>query len=177
MAVKRALYPERDARQAMGECAQSTGATSALVVGNETLEHYMARSEACDRIIGDRPGETHNACMERSEPAEIVAARKASEAKRIDDENRRVKAESERSIAAEKAAEKKAAAARAEWNKRSAFVSIGMTKHQVLATKWGKPERVNSTVSRHGEREQWVYGGGQYLYFENGVLTSIQQSK
>lgn len=54
-------------------------------------------------------------------------------------------------------------------------VRIGMTQNQVInGTHWGKPFRVNRTTTRYGTREQWVYGGGNYLYFENGVLTSIQ---
>lgn len=58
--------------------------------------------------------------------------------------------------------------------KRSQGVRIGMTKEEVLASSWGRPERVNKTTNAYGTREQWVYGGGNYLYFENGVLTSIQ---
>ena len=53
-------------------------------------------------------------------------------------------------------------------------VRLGMTPDQVIGSSWGKPQRVNRTISVRGEREQWVYDGGNYLYFENGVLTSIQ---
>lgn len=52
-------------------------------------------------------------------------------------------------------------------------VSIGMTKEQVLASSWGRPQKANKTHGRFGTHEQWVYGGG-YLYIENGVLTSVQ---
>lgn len=41
---------------------------------------------------------------------------------------------------------------------------------------WGRPGRVNSTVYAGGTHEQWVYGSDQYVYFENGVMTSLQQS-
>jgi hypothetical protein len=52
---------------------------------------------------------------------------------------------------------------------------IGMTAKQVIQkTNWGWPDSVNRTIIRHGTREQWVYGDGQYLYFENGRLTAIQ---
>jgi hypothetical protein len=51
---------------------------------------------------------------------------------------------------------------------------IGMTSRQVLeGTNWGKPERVNRTLTKLGVSEQWVYDGG-YLYFDNGRLTAIQ---
>ncbi len=53
-------------------------------------------------------------------------------------------------------------------------VSIGMTREQVKGSSWGRPESVNTTTSAYGSREQWVYGGRNYLYFENGVLVTIQ---
>jgi hypothetical protein len=52
-------------------------------------------------------------------------------------------------------------------------VSIGMTKEQVLGSSWGKPQSINSTHTAAGTHEQWVYSGG-YLYFDNDVLTAIQ---
>lgn len=38
----------------------------------------------------------------------------------------------------------------------------------------GLPERINRTVSRYGEREQWVYGDRRYFYFDDGRLESWQ---
>ena len=58
--------------------------------------------------------------------------------------------------------------------RRRSGVSLGMSPEEVLASSWGKPERVNRTTNAYGTSEQWVYGGRNYLYFENGVLTSIQ---
>ena len=57
--------------------------------------------------------------------------------------------------------------------KRKEGVSIGMTKEDVLASSWGRPQKVNSTTTARGTSEQWVYGGG-YLYFDGNILTSIQ---
>lgn len=71
------------------------------------------------------------------------------------------------------AAEKQEAAAEAR-HKRSEGVRIGMSKADVLASSWGRPERVNTTTNVYGTREQWVYGSRNYLYFENDVLVSIQ---
>jgi len=51
-------------------------------------------------------------------------------------------------------------------------IYIGMTKEMVLMS-WGSPKDVNRTITRWGVREQWVYDS-QYLYFENGKLTTIQ---
>ncbi|BCZ47613.1 hypothetical protein psyc5s11_36800 [Clostridium gelidum] len=53
-------------------------------------------------------------------------------------------------------------------------VSIGMTKSEVLASSWGKPKDINKTTTKYGTNEQWVYSGNRYLYFDNGILTSIQ---
>jgi len=57
-------------------------------------------------------------------------------------------------------------------------VRIGMTAKQVREkTDWGSPESINSTITSNGTREQWVYGYGNYLYFRNGILESIQVRK
>ncbi len=55
-------------------------------------------------------------------------------------------------------------------------VLVGMTFEQVKLA-WGKPERINTSGGRGIDHEQWVYGMGTYLYFENGKLTSWQNTK
>lgn len=52
-------------------------------------------------------------------------------------------------------------------------IQIGMTEEMVLDS-WGVPDDINRTVGSWGVHEQWVYGLGQYLYFENGKLTGWQ---
>lgn len=55
-------------------------------------------------------------------------------------------------------------------------VQIGMTKKQVREqSSWGEPLSINTTITKKGESEQWVYGNGQYLYFTRGVLSTIQK--
>lgn len=51
---------------------------------------------------------------------------------------------------------------------------LGMTESQALYS-LGFPSEINRSVGIWGEKEQWVYGSGWYLYFENGILTSYQQ--
>ncbi len=58
--------------------------------------------------------------------------------------------------------------------RKSEGVSIGMTREEAIASSWGKPEHINTTIRASGRHEQWVYGSGNYLYFEDGKLTSIQ---
>lgn len=57
---------------------------------------------------------------------------------------------------------------------KSEGVSIGMSQEEVRASSWGRPQSVNKTTGVYGVHEQWVYGGRNYLYFENGRLTTIQ---
>lgn len=51
----------------------------------------------------------------------------------------------------------------------------GMSPGQVRAA-WGRPENINRTVIPGHTSEQWVYGD-TYLYFDDGVLTSWQESR
>jgi hypothetical protein len=60
----------------------------------------------------------------------------------------------------------------AQWKKEG--VSIGMTQERVLQSSWGKPEKINTTTNAFGTSEQWVYRGHNYLYFQDGKLTTIQ---
>jgi hypothetical protein len=54
-------------------------------------------------------------------------------------------------------------------------VRIGMTAVDVIEhSNWGKPERKARTTTGKGTFEQWIYGDGNYLYFQNGRLTTIQ---
>lgn len=76
--------------------------------------------------------------------------------------------------AAQKATQVQAEQARAKAMKKTQGVTIGMSQQDVLDSSWGKPQRVNRSTNKYGVREQWVYGPGNYLYFENATLTSIQ---
>lgn len=82
------------------------------------------------------------------------------------------KYQTERDAANAKIAAKRKADA-AAWQARGG-AKIGMTKAQALASNWGKPSKINTTIKAGLTHEQWVYGTGSYLYFENGILTTIQ---
>ena len=75
--------------------------------------------------------------------------------------------------AAANASRSKAAAAAAAWKARGG-VAIGMTASQVRASNWGRPEKINRSSGSYGTHEQWVYGGHNYVYLQNGIVTSIQ---
>ena len=40
---------------------------------------------------------------------------------------------------------------------------------------WGEPSRINQTTTATTRTKQWVFGGGNYLYFENHKVTAIQK--
>lgn len=52
-------------------------------------------------------------------------------------------------------------------------VAVGMTKEMCIAA-WGKPSDINKTTTAYGVREQWVYNLKTYLYFDDDILTTIQ---
>ena len=51
-------------------------------------------------------------------------------------------------------------------------LEIGMTK-QMCRDSWGEPEDINTTSTRYGTHEQWVYTT-IYVYFDNGRISAIQ---
>lgn len=59
----------------------------------------------------------------------------------------------------------------------SGKVTRGMTAAQ-LRSSWGSPTKINKSVGSYGSHEQWIYDRGnfrsQYVYLENGVVTSFQ---
>jgi hypothetical protein len=61
---------------------------------------------------------------------------------------------------------------------RDGKIFIGMTADEVILS-WGRPSKVNTTISGRGRNEQWIYrrgkvGDDQYVYVDNGVVTSMQ---
>lgn len=55
-------------------------------------------------------------------------------------------------------------------------IRIGMSREEVRAS-WGAPNDINRTVTANNVSEQWVYGSirnRRYAYFDNGLLTAIQ---
>lgn len=52
---------------------------------------------------------------------------------------------------------------------------IGMNKYEVIDSTWGSPEKINKTMTSYGKHEQWCYSNYRYIYFENEIVTSIQE--
>jgi hypothetical protein len=64
---------------------------------------------------------------------------------------------------------------RAEVDYQKSMPQIGMTTDEVLSSTWGKPQDINKTTTKYGVSEQWVYPGFFYIYFEDGIVTAIQE--
>jgi len=51
---------------------------------------------------------------------------------------------------------------------------IGMSEDEVLASCWGKPKTRRRIGVEGLMRDQWIYGDGRFLYFDNGRLFAIE---
>jgi hypothetical protein len=60
---------------------------------------------------------------------------------------------------------------------RVGSVRIGLNTEGVLKSCWGKPTKINTTLTADHKTEQWVYGSGHYLYLTDGFVTAIQASR
>lgn len=80
---------------------------------------------------------------------------------------RNAKLEEEKNIADEqKARDKKLS---------DSIPKIGMTGEEVRKSKWGNPDKVNKDTYSWGTEEQWVYENKGYVYFKNGIVTSVSE--
>jgi len=55
---------------------------------------------------------------------------------------------------------------------RNQRVPVGATA-EMARLAWGEPQRVFEIPAVTGNRARWSYQGSRYLYFENGVVTTI----
>lgn len=145
--------------EAMGNCASLTG--NSALAAEVSAVHVDALTKAATNKRAP--------AAERLRSFDILERLYPEQAKALPT----LKAALEKQASAEKiksdAAQARADAAR----KRREGVRIGMSEQDVLDSSWGRPRKVNRTTRASGTAEQWVYDGG-YLYFDNGVLTSIQ---
>lgn len=112
------------------------------------------------------------------EHPDLIFAREANaKAKKdkIDEEEKRKKEKDRLALNRDK--EERSRKAQEALRSRAALPSpkLGMTQQQIVdQSNWGRPIDINRTITATGTREQWVYGNRRYLYFQNGVLTAIQ---
>lgn len=75
--------------------------------------------------------------------------------------------------AAEDASEKERVAAEAK--RQQIVVGIGSPEKNITA-KFGKPRKINKTVTTLGVHKQYVYGS-TYIYADNGIVTAFQEQE
>ena len=142
-----------EARSAIRECAESLAdeKRNALVAAAE-VKHYLERISKVNVSSGDKVTAIEHLIRDYPEYGKKYESQLAQLSKKAE--------------ASEKAADLKL--------KKSKGINIGMNREDVLASSWGKPDSVNRTTTSSTTSEQWVYGARNYLYFENGKLSTIQ---
>jgi hypothetical protein len=110
---------------------------------------------------------------------ETIFTRKTECVSELSPEESRVRLEQLKAQADEKRRDYEALlaedAARTEQRRKGIGLRMGMTADAVSALpQWRGPTAVNRTRTARGIIEQWVFDGGQYLYFTNGKLTAAQ---
>lgn len=139
--------------------------TKVMIDFNEFIEKRRG-------ILTEEDGVYRPAFILEKEYNEILADRK-----RAEEERQRIAEEKQR----------QEDIARQEWEKRiiqkygnkygkiicERKVCLNMTKEMCIEA-WGEPLYVNSTIVKGLVHEQWVYGWQTYLYFDNNILTAIQ---
>ena len=137
----------------------------ALAKEEYTNGEYLVANSFISEVLKRDPNNQEALLIkdEYSQKAEEETLRRSEQAK-IEEQKAKEEAEKE---AEEAEIQRKAEA-------KTKGVKIGMTQEQVLESSWGEPEDINRTTYTFGVHEQWCYQGYNYLYFEDGVLTTIQ---
>jgi len=110
----------------------------------------------------------------REEERQKEEARLREEEKRKQEERRRI-AEEEK-----KKEEERVARIKSTYDERTAnailegVIFIGMSEAALLES-WGLPDDINTTINKYGTSKQFVYPFGDYVYTEDGIITTIQQ--
>ena len=52
-------------------------------------------------------------------------------------------------------------------------IAIGMTRAEAVFS-LGTPQTINNTTTSKGKHEQWVYSLTNYIYVDDGIVTSYQ---
>lgn len=129
-------------------------------------------------LLEDSDKRTYNFLITSDFEEKIIYA---EEQRKIEEENARKRAQEEAEYRAKIEREEREYKANLikKYGKDNALlildgqVKIGFTKEMCIES-WGRPYDINRTVTAYGTHEQWVYGLWCYLYFEDGILTAIQ---
>lgn len=164
----------------MNNLSLCVGAAALVLVGCSPKESPDAKARAAAAVeLPPDPSGKYARCAGNTEPVKCRAMVDAIAAETPEAKAERVaKLESDRKSAAAQVLAQPVSPQHAnEQNQVRRAPIIGMARWAARESTWGKPESINTTTSHSGTREQWVYSNGNYLYFENGVLTTIQERR
>lgn len=175
--IRRAQAKEKEALEAKKRAFEALPAQEHM---SEARKAIAARNVPLAHKHLNRIPPTHQGFTETVTLLDNLRATLKTEAEaraKVAEEQNKIRQAAERKRKAEEEKQRKAdeRRQRAEWRKEG--VHIGMTAERVLLSSWGKPESINRTVYSFGVHEQWCYPGYQYLYFEDGILVTIQNNK
>ena len=149
-----------------------------LEVYNEIVRQYIADSDGFHKFDIDLMLKTADLYLDEDVEA-LIYEKFADEIAAYEVEKQQLEQEKQETYEANKsereAQEALAEAIRMEESKNRLY--IGMSTYDVLATtKWNDPDDINKTTDAYGVSEQWIYRDyDTYLYFEDGILTTIQE--
>lgn len=140
--------------------------------GSKVIVSFRDFTKECDGVFTEKDHIYRPTFMLEQDFNEIVAERKRA----IEDQQR---LEEERQRMEELACQERNKQIMQKYGQKygslicEGKVCLNMTKEMCIEA-WGEPIYVNSTIVKGLVAEQWVYGWRTYLYFDNNVLTAIQ---
>ena len=144
---------------------------------------FTELSEEYQKRFGYNPEAAKEFAANVEQQQRDLYAQKQAEKEKAEEERARIAQLNQADLDLAKARrEAEASKKRAEQIKREAFdkhrVWIGMSAEECIQS-CSYPLQINKTVTAKGVQEQWVYpaaeeGKQTYLYFENGILTTMQ---
>jgi len=140
------------------------------------MRNYLAVLLLCPAVLFAQPGDgaKYDTCAGSLELQKCKARIDALASETPQAKRARVEAlERDRRAAAEEVAKIPITVRQPTQRAVAADPTIGMTQQEAVQTLWGQPESKTRTVTASGSREQWVYGEGRYLYFDNGRVSAI----
>ena len=169
LVIKEDLDNYKKATEKMTECVKLNGNYSIQMAKDYAKDEDYGNAKRCisDALTLEPNNQQLKVAFENYKNLGEAKYAKAQAEIKAKQEETKAKAEAEAKAKIEAEAKAKAEA-------KQHGVKIGMTQQQVLDSNWGAPEEKNRTTNSFGVYEQWVYGGGNYLYFENGILKTIQ---
>ena len=145
-----------------------------LLLNNEKYGDYYCYLQSEDIIQNVAPEDyllgkfLYREDYDKKQKNDAIAAKKKNEANQAKAKERQEKEQQRIQVLVDKYGQSNVNLA------RQGKVKIGWNKELCIEA-WGKPRSVNKTTTAYGVHEQWAYSTSRYLYFDDGILTAIQE--